>query len=268
MPRFKDQAICIRHIDWSETSQVVALLTWEHGKVRALAKGSKRTSPGAVARFSGGIELLTQGQAVGVIKPSTDLASLTEWDLQNPYFHLRRDLAAHQTALYGADLSNTLLADHDPHAGVFAALAELLEALVEPSRRVSALAYFQWRLLDDCGYRPQIDADAGTGLPLEDCPTYVFDPRAGGITTAPGRIATGHNGSGPWRVRRETVEVLRALDRGDLVAHDGREEGSGSGHGSGADPGVVARANRLLCVYARAIIDRTLPTMKFVLEDR
>ena len=135
MPRFKDHAICIRHIDWSETSQVVALLTREQGKVRALAKGSKRTSPGAVARFSGGIELLTLGQAVGIIKPSTDLATLTEWDLQNPYFHLRRDLAAHETALYAADLSNALLADHDPHAGVFAALAQLLEVLAEPSRR-------------------------------------------------------------------------------------------------------------------------------------
>ena len=77
MPRFKDQAICIRHIDWSETSQIVALLTEQLGIIRAVAKGSRRTSPGSVQRYSGGVELLTLGQAVGMIKSSVDLASLT-----------------------------------------------------------------------------------------------------------------------------------------------------------------------------------------------
>ena len=56
MSRFKDQAVCIRMIDWSETSQIVALLTREHGVLRGLAKGSKRMSPSAISRFSGGIE--------------------------------------------------------------------------------------------------------------------------------------------------------------------------------------------------------------------
>src|SRR5690606_38853363 len=99
MPRFKDQAICIRHFDWSETSQIVALLTEQHGKIRAVAKGAKRTSPSSVQRYSGGIELLTLGQAVGLIKSSTDLANLTEWDLQEPFSHLRRNLEAQRLSL-------------------------------------------------------------------------------------------------------------------------------------------------------------------------
>jgi DNA repair protein RecO (recombination protein O) len=125
MPRLKDQAICIRLFDWSETSQIVALLTEHHGKVRGLAKGSKRTSPGAVARFSGGIEMLTQGQIVWISKPSVELATLTEWDLQNPYRHLRQDLTAQRLSLYAADLTGALLAEHDPHPNVFAALHRL-----------------------------------------------------------------------------------------------------------------------------------------------
>ena len=32
------------------------------------------------------------------------------------------------------------------------------------------------------------------------------------------------------------------------------------------DAKAIERANRLLCVYARAILDRHLPTMDFVLE--
>ena len=45
VPRLTDNAICIRDLDWSESSQVVVLLTEAHGKVRGLAKGSRRNSP-------------------------------------------------------------------------------------------------------------------------------------------------------------------------------------------------------------------------------
>ncbi|MBM4027044.1 MAG: DNA repair protein RecO, partial [Planctomycetes bacterium] len=38
----KDQAICLRTVDYSETSQVVTLFARQAGKVRAIAKGSKR----------------------------------------------------------------------------------------------------------------------------------------------------------------------------------------------------------------------------------
>ena len=68
MPRFKEQAVCIRLIDFSETSQVVWLFTENLGLIRGLAKGSKRTSPGSVAKYSGGFELLTAGQSLGVTK--------------------------------------------------------------------------------------------------------------------------------------------------------------------------------------------------------
>ena len=225
-------------LDWSETSQIVALLTENHGKVRGIAKGSKRLSPGSIARYSGGIELLTLGQAVGLIRPSSDLANLTEWDLQQPYRHLHENLGAQRIALYAADLINALMADHDPHPNVFAALVNLLGDTND-----AALLRFQWRLLEDCGYRPQIDQDAQTGGAIEPQPSYVFDPRSGGLV-ANGQAAT-NGATGPWRVRHETVEALR---------------------GNNEDKASIDRANRLLCVYARAILDRQLPTMSILLN--
>lgn len=252
MARFKDQAICIRHFDWSETSQIVALMTAEHGKLRGLAKGSKRTSPSSVARFSGGIELLTRGEVVGVIKPSAELVTITEWDLQDPYRHLHTDLAAQRLGLYAADLTNALLADHDAHPRSFAELAAFLEALADPGRRQAALLHFQWRLLEDAGYKPELEIDARSGAELPAGETlYTFDARAGGITRQPtGLTSTDATGIGPWRVRRETVEALRAVAAGEIVGEET----------------ALARANRLLCVYVRAILDRPLPTMALILE--
>ena len=68
MPAIRDEALCIRHWDWSETSQTVSLFTRTHGLVRGLAKGSRREK----SNFSGGIELLTRGQALFILKPAAD----------------------------------------------------------------------------------------------------------------------------------------------------------------------------------------------------
>ena len=247
MPRFKDQAICIREIDWSQTSQVVVLLTEQHGKVRGLAKGSKRTSPSSVQRYSGGVELLTLGQIVATTRPTAELATVTEWDLQNDYYTLRRELTAQRLGMYGADLAGALLADDDPHPGMFAALRDFLDAIARtekaPDHDSAALVRYQWRVLNDCGYRPELDRDVRQGGPLKDQSAYSFDPRAGGLT----------QGSGPakWRVRRQTVAVLRGAAGGAAIDR--------------ADADSLSGANRLLCVYARAILDQELPTMQFVL---
>lgn len=244
MPRFKDQAICIRHIDWSESSQVVVLLTLEHGKLRGVAKGSKRVSPSAVQRFSGGIELLTMGQVVAVSKRTAELATVTEWDLENDYHFLRQNLRGQRLAMYGADLANAMLADEDAHPGAFKAVSDFLDGLAEPDWQALALLRFQWALLEDCGYRPELGRDVRRDGLLGEAKAYTFDPVAGGLTI--------ENGIDDWRVRRQTVELLRKLSAGEDI--------------SNANADSVGRANRLLCVYARSILDKELPTMQVVLN--
>lgn len=246
MPRLTDQAVCIRHIDWSESSQIVALLTKDHGKVRGVAKGSKRMSPGSIARFSGGVELLTGGQVVAVTRPSTDLSTITEWDLQQPNRHLHEYLDAQRLALYAADAVHAMLADHDPHPDVFAALEAFLQLLAEPTGHALTLLRFHWSLLQDCGYRPELDNDVVGGGALPDRDVYRFDAQRGGFTGAGAQVQ-----NSTWGVRRETLELLRNTA-------EGRGDGSAE---------AVDRANRLLCVYMRAILDRQLPTMHHVLGD-
>ncbi|MEM1028112.1 MAG: DNA repair protein RecO [Planctomycetota bacterium] len=261
MPRFKDQAICIRDLDWSETSQVVVLLTQTRGKVRGIAKGSRRMSPSGIARFSGGIDLLTAGEVVATTRPSSELAAITEWDLQANFFQLRRDLRGQRVGMYAADLCNALLADEDPHPVVFGLMKELLELLcgvtggeVGGSTRAeartpeleAALLRFQWGLLEDLGYKPELEQDVRRGGELGRVKTYTFDPKAGGLTR--------EKGIADWRVRGETVAALRAVvgDQ-DLGA---------------VEVQTLERANRLLCVYVRTILDKELPTMGVVLGKR
>ncbi len=222
------------------------MLGREHGKLRGVAKGSKRASPSSVQRFSGGIELLTRGEVLFTVKPTAELAAITEWDLQETFYHLRTDLTAHRLGMYAADLANALLAEHDPHPRSFEALHRFLREIGGVAKPQAALAEFQWAMLDDAGYRPELFADASTGEALPAAETYGFDPRAGGLT-----VSTAVN---DWRVRAETVELLRRLARGEAVA--------------GVDDATLGRANRLLCVYLREILGNELPTMRYVLRSR
>lgn len=245
MPRFTDNAICIRDLDWSESSQLVVLLTESRGKVRGLAKGSRRNSPSAIARFSGGINLLAQGQVVATTK-ATQLAAVTEWDLRADHYHLRTNLRAQWTAMYAADLIDALLAEEDPHPATYRALLGLLDDTTRDDTGLPLLR-FQWSLLADVGYKPELVQDVETGQPLPDARAYSFDPRLGGLTSRNGM----HDEL--WRVRRETVELLRAIEQHrDTDAFDNQ---------------TFSRANRLICSYFRALIDKQLPTMGLILKE-
>ncbi|MEM9084116.1 MAG: DNA repair protein RecO, partial [Planctomycetota bacterium] len=152
VPSLTDQAIVLRVWDFSETSQTVALLTQNHGVIRGLAKGARREK----SMFSGGFEPTTAGELVAIIKPSVELATLTEWSLAVVHHHLRANLRAQYAALYCVDLVFRLFESADPHPNLYAALERVLESLA--SHSVDAeLTRFLWCLLSEAGYSPRID---------------------------------------------------------------------------------------------------------------
>jgi DNA repair protein RecO len=221
-------------------------MTESHGKVSATARGAKRQDRSSVAKFSGGIELLSVGEAVFITKPTSELANLIEWDLRDAQWHLRRELGAYELAMYAADLVHHVVQDHDAHPVTFAALRTFLARAGDPRKRQSELLRFQWDVIVDAGFMPVLEHDAQTGMELDDSAgTWAFSARAGGVVADSG-------GSDRWRVRRSTIELLRDLAGGVDVGEVEEE--------------AVVRANRLLCAYARAILDRELPTMDAVMK--
>jgi DNA repair protein RecO (recombination protein O) len=163
----KDQAICLRAVDYSETSQVVTLFSRLAGKVRAIAKGSKRSR----STFDGPIEPLSFGTIVfsGVRKDT--LATLTEFQPQPVRGELRRNLAALQSALLAAELLDLLTEEYDPHTALFDHFVEFLQDIDEgkagPQRRdiLVRLILFQFVLLHEVGLRPILHTCANCKRP-------------------------------------------------------------------------------------------------------
>jgi len=134
-----DEGICIRHWDFSETSQTVSLFGRSLGVVRGLAKGARRER----GAFDGGIDLLSRGEFGAIIRPGKELATLTEWDLLEVYPRLRTDLAANRAAFYMADLVGRMLAAEDPHPALFDRMVDALRVNFPSAPATSALSAYQ-----------------------------------------------------------------------------------------------------------------------------
>lgn len=254
MPTYHDEGICVRHWDWSETSQTVTLLTREHGLLRCIAKGSKREK----APFSGGVELLTRAHLTAIIKPSAELAQLTSWDLAEPMHHARRDHARYVACMYCVDLIPRTVHDQDPHPGLFDALATTLAAIAgsDPCDPVHALpawlTWFQWTLLDETGAKPEVGVDVRSGELLAPAQPVGFAWDLGGLVALPQK---GTAPPGIGRIRPGTAKVLRGLDAGT-----GPEDLAGT-------PDEITRAGRVLAARIRFVIGAEPPALAWVYPE-
>jgi len=171
----KDQAICIRTIDYSETSQVVTFFTKATGKISAIAKGSKRPK----SAFGGPIEILSHGRIVFSDSNGEKLATLTEFEpaagTAGPAPHgtwglLRNDLFALNCCLFAAELLNLLTDEHDPHPDLFDSFLQFLHDAQDAGDKSETLAFlilFQLALLKEVGLQPILSHCANCKTSIE-----------------------------------------------------------------------------------------------------
>lgn len=149
----KDKAICLRTVDYSETSQVVTLFCRQSGKIGAIAKGSKR----ARSALEGPLEVFSYGDAAFAPHTGGKLATLTEFAQQPRFRLLRADLYALNCALLAAELIDAFTHEADAHPGLFDAIVQFLEDVQETQARRDALALLivlELALLHETGIMP------------------------------------------------------------------------------------------------------------------
>ncbi len=196
----KDFAICIKAVDYSETSQVVTFFARAAGKFNAIAKGSKRPK----SPFGGPIEIFSCGNIVFSDAGADKLATLTEFE---PVFGeqdnagLQNDLLALNCCFFAVELLGKLTEDYDPHPELFDSFLQFLRDVKtgENQHRILALLIlFQLALLKEVGVQPVLSC-------CTNCKTPHRRQTAGGETffssAANGIICRDCQGAFPDRVR-------------------------------------------------------------------
>lgn len=152
----KDTAICIRAIDYSETSQILTFFTRDTGKIGAIAKGSKRPK----SAFGGPFEIFSYGKIVFAESNKDKLSTLTEFESAfggAGFSKLSANLFTLNCCLFGAELLNKLTHDYDPHPQLFDDFLQFLKNANEGSKNsdmLTLLILFQLSLLKETGLQP------------------------------------------------------------------------------------------------------------------
>jgi len=213
----KDTAICIRAVDFSETSQIVTFFTRRSGKISVIAKGSKRPK----SAFDGPIEVLSSGKIVFSDSTREKLATLTEFESAygGPGLaRLTNNLFALNCYFFATELLNNLTDDYDPHPELFDSFLQFLKDTQdtgdERRETISLLILFQLSLLKEVGLQPVLNAcvNCETQYAIRNTQYEVYFS-----SSANGLICKDCEGSFPDKIRL-TEPAAKALINLKLLA--------------------------------------------------
>lgn len=194
-------ALILRHMDWGEADRLLVLFTLEMGKLRAVAKGVRKLrsrKAGHLEPFSRTILLLARGR---------DLWIVTQAEMQESYQPIRDDLVRTAYAAYVIELLDRFTYEEGKNAAIFRLLADTLGRIAQEEDAFLPVRYFEIRLLDLMGFRPNLFECVECGRPIEPHDQH-FSALQGGV-----RCPDCGPGPGSWPVSVKALRYLRHLQR-------------------------------------------------------
>ena len=195
----------LRKLDYGEADRIYTLLTREHGKVGAIAKGVRKT-PSKLAHALGLYShidvLLAHGRNLDVIAQVELL----------PGTRLEAEVERTAHAALIVEVAERVSEDRHPLDGIYELTVFALEELAREPEPRRASAYFLSNALELLGYAPQLSSCAACGRALEPFET-AFSPAAGGFLC--GNCAE----PGLLLVSVAALKVLRLMAAGDIALY-------------------------------------------------
>jgi DNA repair protein RecO (recombination protein O) len=155
----KSAALVVGSFPLGESDRIITFFSREHGKVRGVAKASRRMR----SRFGGALELFTLGQLVFFDTGRSELVRVDHFDVLEPFARVREDLDRLGQASWIVECAARLTAERDPHAGLYGLLVRSLRALEAAVPPVRVAVCFGVRCLDGLGHRPRLDRCVSCG---------------------------------------------------------------------------------------------------------
>lgn len=247
---FRVDAVVIRHSDYGEADRLLTLFTRQRGKMRVIAKGARKIA----SRKAGHIEPFTQVKLQ--LAKGKDMFLVTQADTVDAYLPLRDDLILTGHAAYVLELLDRFsYEDETEYPSTFRLLTETLARLASTPDTATWLIirYYEMRLLDHVGFRPQLFecANCGRAIQPED---QFFSFSAGGVICPRCGKGLPHLHS----ISVETLKYLRHFQRSSY-AEATRARPS---------PEVRQEAESLMQGYFTYLLERELNTPGFLRKIR
>lgn len=214
MPTYRDEAVVLRTHKLGEADRIVTMLSREHGKIRAVAKGVRRTK----SRFGARLEPFMVVDLQCHIGRSLDIVTQAE-SIASYGAAIAEDYASFTAANAMVETADRLT-DDDGGLQQYLLLVGALRALARRDHAPGLiLDSYLLRAMAIAGWAPSFGDCAVTGAPG---PHSAFVPQLGGVVSdsvAPPGVA---------RLDPPTLALLSALLTGDWAVADASEERSRS----------------------------------------
>jgi len=159
---FRVDAVVLRHSDYGEADRLLTLYTRQLGKTRAIAKGARKIA----SRKAGHIEPFTHVRLQ--LAKGRDTLIVTQADTVDAYLSLRDDLILTSQASYVLELLDRFTyEDETENSAIFRLLTDTLTRLASNFDPWLVIRYYEIRLLDHLGFRPQLFECANCGRDIQ-----------------------------------------------------------------------------------------------------
>ena len=200
---YSTEAIVLRQRRLGDADKIIVLFTPNFGRIEAVAKGVRKPK----SRLAGHVEALSHCNLL--LHRGRSLDVISQAQLLENYRPLREDLSLVSRSLYAAELVERFTDTSMDSFPTFSLLVETLRILATDEYPPdTVLRYFEMRLLDELGYRPQVEACAACDRELA-AETNVYSGKAGGAV-CPSCRPEGQV-SGPLSVN--ALKVMRVMQR-------------------------------------------------------
>jgi len=246
--RYVTDAIVLSRFDLGEADRVMTLITPAHGKLKAIAKGIRRPT----SRLGGSLEPFAELRVALAHGRTFDV--VTEVRVGQAWLRMRDSLEGAATAWYLAELADRSLEERHEAEPIYRLLRrayELLDAGMAPGR---VARWYEMRLADELGFRPEVDRCVECDRVLESDERFRWVPSQGGVVCerCPGPP---HDRTG---LSLEGLKLLKAYQRLDIEALAGLR----------LSTGVESEVETALRDFVRHVLEREARSLAFLDEVR
>ncbi len=199
---YRALAIVLKHREYGEADRILTLYTQEYGKIQAIAKGVRKLK----SRKAGHLEPFTL--------VSLQLAKGRTWELisqaeaQRTFQIIREDLNLTARAAYLVELIDRFSYEEGPNRGLFQILLDGLQRLDEGFAPTTVTLYFEIRLLDLVGFRPELQRCVACDAEILPEAQY-YSPKLGGAL-CPRSFSADPTA---WRISLNALKYMRHFQR-------------------------------------------------------
>ena len=197
---YRDQGVVLRTIKLGEADRIITFVTQGHGKVRAVAKGVRKTK----SRFGSRLEPLSHASLL--LYQGRELDIVTQAESLDHFRSIREDLDRMGDALTLLEVVDQVAQEREPNPRLYQMLVGALRALAAHRSALLVPGFF-WKLLSLEGAHPRLEECAGCG---SEGPMVAFDLLEGGVLC--------HGCRRGLPVSAEALALLRRILGGQLNA--------------------------------------------------